>query len=304
MKDALFSSESIDQSGLSGPLSEMLGWLEVTSGVLVLIGAPILLLELFRLWRSGQLNRSRITGILTSFFCALPAIIVKVLFSGMWLVIGWRVFSLSPWSVPVSVGSVLLAVLLIDFISYWHHRISHEVNVLWAAYHSVHHSADHFDQSISFRLSFVGFFIAPVFYLPLMALGFHPLLVFACLGLARAWQQWIHTEQVGKLPWLDGWLNTPSNHRVHHGRNPEYLDKNYGGVLILWDRLFGTYAPEVAPVDYGLVFPLKSRHPWTVHFHLISKLWKRLRRADSFSAVFSLLFGTPAAQKAGPISGK
>ncbi|MEO0599894.1 MAG: sterol desaturase family protein, partial [Myxococcota bacterium] len=131
-------------------------------------------------------------------------------------------------------------------------------------------------------------------HLVLIGAGFHPLLVLGSYGLMLAWQQWIHTETVGRLPWLDGWLNTPSNHRVHHGRNPEYLDRNYGGILMVWDRLFGTYAPETVPVDYGLVQRLESHHPLAVHFSVWMGLAPKLARARTWREVGRLLLGPPS----------
>ncbi len=187
-------------------------------------------------------------------------------------------------------GTAIACVLLVDSMYYWEHRLGHEVNVLWALYHSVHHSAEHYDQTIGARISFVDFFFSPLIFLPVVALGFHPVLVLAALGLILAWQQWLHTERIGRMPWLDPWLNTPSNHRVHHGSNPQYLDRNYGGVLMLWDRAFGTYAPEGEEVVYGLVDPLESHHPVDVHVHVLSKLLHRLRLAKTWRERARLLF--------------
>jgi sterol desaturase/sphingolipid hydroxylase (fatty acid hydroxylase superfamily) len=210
---------------------------------------------------------------------------VLLLFFGMYESVSWRV--------PLTTGTALLCLLLVDFLYYWEHRVGHEVNLCWAMYHSVHHSAQHYDQSIGLRISFADFFVSPLFFLPLVLFGFHPLLVFACLGVVLGWQQWIHTEMVPKLLWLDRWLNTPSNHRVHHGSNPEYLDKNYGGILIVWDRLFGTYEVEKETVVYGLVEPLESHHPLDVHIHVFRKLMKKARETHSWSELARLLFRNP-----------
>lgn len=264
------------------------------SGALLLVGLPILALELWRLGRSGGLDRSRVAGMLTSAFCLLPATLAEIAFAGALAALFFGTAALAPWSIPVSWTTAIACFLLVDFLYYWEHRLGHEVNALWAAYHSVHHSADHFDQTIALRISFVDFFVTPLIYLPLVVAGFHPLLVFACFGLVLAWQQWIHTELVGRLALLDPWLNTPSNHRVHHGRNDAYIDRNYGGVLMIWDRLFGTYAPETVAVDYGLVEPLASRNPFAVHFHVLGKLIRKIGAARSPSAIFAALFGRPA----------
>ncbi len=252
-------------------------------------------LELWRLKRRKALDARRIRGMFTSAFCLLPATLVEAVFAGALGALFFGVAALTSLSIPTTVVMALVCFVLVDFLYYCEHRLAHEVNALWSLYHSVHHSADHYDQTIGLRISFVDFFISPLIYLPLVFAGFHPLLVFVCLGLVLAWQQWIHTELVGKLSLLDGWLNTPSNHRVHHGRNEIYIDKNYGGVLIIWDRLFGTYAPETEKVDYGLVEPLSSQNPVDVHFAVLGKLAERLGQVRTLPEMLSILFGKPKA---------
>lgn len=257
------------------------------------IGLPILLVEIAWLWWQRKLDRQRLTGMLTSLFCLLPATAVEVLLTGVLIGLFYGAAAIAPWTIPTSWATAALCLLLVDLVYYGDHRLGHRINALWSLYHSVHHSGDHFDQTIAARISFVDFFFSPLFYLPLVLVGFHPLLVLTCLGLVLAWQQWIHTELVGRLRWLDPWLNTPSNHRVHHGRNPQYIDKNYGGILIVWDRLFGTYAAEVEPVDYGLTEQLVSRNPIAVHTHGAVKLWRALTAAPSLRAAATVLFAGP-----------
>ncbi|MEL6346685.1 MAG: sterol desaturase family protein [Myxococcota bacterium] len=270
--------------------------LELLGGLLVLVGAPIFIVELASLYRSGQLTVRRLGGILTSLFTLLPATAVQVVLGRVLVTLFFAVHALAPWPIPTTWATAALALLAVDFVYYWDHRLSHEVNVMWSAYHSVHHSADHFDQSIAARISFVDI-VSVVLYFPLALLGLHPLLILGCYGVVLGWQQWIHTELIDRLPMLDGWLNTPSNHRVHHARNPEYLDRNYGGILMVWDRLFGTYSAENIPVDYGLVTPQTSQHPWTVHFFSLKMLVQRLKRSPSLSDVLRVLLGRPADAK-------
>lgn len=278
------------------PMGELFwlgSWLDGLAFVLAMMGVPLFVLECVLMWCQGQLSRERGKGMLTSLFCLVPSSLVQWLGTGALVTLYIGASWLVPWSIDANMLTALLCLVLVDFLYYWEHRLGHEVNLLWAMYHSVHHSARHYDQSIGVRISFVDFFFSPLFYLPLILLGFHPLLVGACLGLVLAWQQWIHTELIDRLPWCDGWLNTPSNHRVHHGSNPAYLDKNYGGILILWDRLFGTYAPEQEPVHYGLVEPLESHHPVDVHGHVFGKLISKLKQARSFPEAMRLLFRNP-----------
>ena len=294
-EEASISLYDLGASIIEGAPPDLLPILGGLAGALLLIGAPILMLEVWRLHRAGELTRARIAGMVTSTFCLAPAALIEIALGAVLAALFFAAAALAPWPIATTWTTALLCFVLVDFLYYWEHRLAHEVNALWSLYHSVHHSADHYDQTIAFRISFVDFFFAPLVYLPLVLAGFHPVLVFACLGLVLAWQQWIHTELVGKLPLLDPWLNTPSNHRVHHGRNPIYIDKNYGGVLMVWDRMFGTYAAETEKVEYGLVEPLKSRNPAAVHFSSLGKMLVALWQAKSLRQGMSIVFGKPRA---------
>src|SRR5262245_7451401 len=172
------------------------------------------------------------------------------------------------------------AMLLDDFCYYWFHRIHHEVRLLWAA-HVNHHSSRHFNLSPALRQPWTTF-ARPLFHLPLPLLGFDPLLAMTVHSLNLIYQFWIHTELVGRLGPLEWVLNTPSHHRVHHGRNPRYLDRNHGGILIVWDRHFGTFEPESERVDYGLTKNLESFSPLRIAFHEWAALWRDVRGARSW----------------------
>jgi len=163
--------------------------------------------------------------------------------------------------------STLLCFLGVDFLYYWTHRLEHRVRAFWG-HHSVHHSSHAFDLSTSLRIAWHDGFLAALYFAPLAVLGFPPLLIVVCYELLLGYQTWIHTTRVGPLPSVEGWLNTPSAHRVHHASNAYALDRNYGGVLIVWDRLFGTYAPERddEPLRYGLTTPVTATHPVAVNF--------------------------------------
>jgi sterol desaturase/sphingolipid hydroxylase (fatty acid hydroxylase superfamily) len=155
-----------------------------------------------------------------------------------------------------------------EFCYYWYHRASHRVRWFWAS-HAVHHTPNQLTLAAAYRISMVGKLTGSVvFFAPLVWLGFPPQLVLATLALNLAYQFWIHTTWIPKLGWLEYVLNTPSSHRVHHAANREYLDCNYGGVLIVFDRLFGTYVAERAdlPCRYGLVQPQTSYNPLRVEF--------------------------------------
>lgn len=267
--------------------------LDTLALVLLALGAPVFLFELLALRRRGRLDRARVLEMLASASPLLPSLLVDGVVTTLFLGVFTAAHAWSPFRIPPSWWSVPLAVLLVDFVYYWEHRIAHEVRALWALYHSVHHSSPAFDQTTGLRVSFVDSFVSPWFYVPLAALGFPPLLVLSALLVVIAYQQWIHTELVGSLGPLEGILNTPSAHRVHHGSQPEYLDRNYGAVLMVWDRLFGTYRREDEPATYGLTEPLDSRHPWDVHFAELRRLVRDLRAARSFRARAALLLERP-----------
>jgi len=156
----------------------------------------------------------------------------------------------------------ILAFFMYDFFYYWAHRSGHEVNLLWAS-HVVHHSSEDFNLATAFRQSWTNQFFYWLFYLPMAIVGI-PVIVFAITALISAvYQFWVHTQLIRKMGWADRILVTPANHRVHHGRNPYCIDRNYGGTLILWDRMFGTFAAERdnEPVVYGTLTPLNSWNP-------------------------------------------
>jgi len=159
-----------------------------------------------------------------------------------------------------SIVSFIILFVAVDFIYYWVHRWSHEINFLWAG-HVVHHQSEEYNLSVALRQSWFHKFFTFIFYLPLAFFGFDTLSFVWANGLNLLYQFWIHTEVVKKLGPFEYVLNTPSHHRVHHGRNPEYIDKNHGGVFIIWDRLFGTFAEENKTPVYGITTPLNSWNP-------------------------------------------
>lgn len=167
-----------------------------------------------------------------------------------------------------------LALTAFDFCYYWSHRMGHEISILWAS-HAVHHQSEDYNLSTALRQTSTGFLFTWVFYLPLFLLGM-PFEVFLTVNaLDLIYQFWVHTQLVGKLGWLDRVFVTPSNHRVHHAQNPLYIDRNYGGILIIWDRLFGTFQEEcdTEPVVYGVRKPLASWNPFWANLQVYDDLW-------------------------------
>ena len=165
-----------------------------------------------------------------------------------------------------------------DFLYYWFHRASHEVNAGWAA-HVVHHQSEEYNLAVALRQGALQPAVSWVFYLPLAVLGFPPAMFLAVSSIDTLYQFWIHTRLVGRLGPLEWVLNTPSHHRVHHARNPRYIDRNHGGTLIVWDRLFGTFAREEGEPVYGITRPLASFNPLWANVHYWAEMWDVSRRA-------------------------
>ena len=275
------------------PLSVYDQYIDTVANGLYIFAGGVLVVELLWLLYRRRLNKQRILEMLASFSPFIPTVLVEILTFTALIALYYGVSSLAPWPIPLSAGSAVLALVLVDFTYYWEHRWSHEIRILWALDHSVHHSSPDFNQFTAYRVSFVAQFIAPLFYLPLLLLGLHPVLVLSGLGFNLAYQTWIHTEMIGKFGWLEKIFNTPSNHRVHHGTEPKYLDKNFGAILIIWDRLFGTYQAETERPHYGLTHPLASVNPFKVHFYEAGKLLHDLRGARSWKKVLGYLFNRP-----------
>ena len=192
-------------------------------------------------------------------------------------------------------GSVLLLFVGLEFCYYWQHRASHTIRWFWNA-HLVHHSPNQLTLAAAYRLGWFDKFIGTgVFLTPLSFLGFHPLDVVAALFLNLLYQFWLHADWIPKLGVLEYVLNTPSAHRVHHARNPAYLDANFGGVLIVFDRLFGTYVEERddLPCQYGLVHRVTTYNPLRINLQPWIGLGRDLARARSPGEVWNYLFGAP-----------
>lgn len=248
-------------------MSSIIDKLDLIGGLLGLVVVPILAFELLYLWRRRQMGFDRVLEMVANSSALISNGVASVLATAAWIPVYVFVSRLVPWDIPTTALTAIVAVVATDFFYYWEHRLSHENRLMWAIGHSVHHSSNYYDATTALRTSFVDNFTAPVFYIPLLVAGFSPALVLAAFAFQTAYQTWLHTERIGKLRWLDGWLNTPSNHRVHHGSQAQYLDRNYAAIFVVWDRLFGTYEPEREPVRYGLTTPIQTHNPITFHIH-------------------------------------
>jgi len=182
----------------------------------------------------------------------------------------WENYAIFNFGTELTLGLFLLAFLLDDLAYYWIHRMGHRMRWMWAA-HVIHHSSQHYNLSTALRQTWTGQLTPGIlFKMPLFILGIHPSIVFFAAGFNLIYQFWIHTEAIDKCPkWFEAIFNTPSHHRVHHANNPRYLDANYAGVLIIWDKIFGTFIPERKdePCNYGLVTDLGTFNPLRIAFH-------------------------------------
>ncbi|MEZ4289680.1 MAG: sterol desaturase family protein [Myxococcota bacterium] len=233
--------------------------------------------------------------------------------ASMWMLVASVVIELVPKTLLVGVlivvheGSPLRDVVgrqawawgvlfvLDDFVYYWFHRLNHEVRFLWAG-HVNHHSSEHMNFATALRQAPGERTYKLVYWIPLAALGFDAAMILTVMGINLTYQFWVHTEAIRRMPgWFEAVLNTPSHHRVHHASNVRYLDRNHAGVFIVWDRLFGTFSPELEaePVVYGLTKNLGTSRPWTVLVHGYADILRDLRRVGSFGAAWRYLLLAP-----------
>lgn len=194
--------------------------------------------------------------------------------------------------IPITWWSWILAILVADLTYYWMHRLEHKVRVLWA-HHSVHHSSPEYNLTTALRIAWVDGAIEWVFFVPMILIGFDVVQATIAILVVITYQTWIHTEKVGRLGWLDKVLNTPSVHRVHHGSNEKYLDKNFGGILIIWDRMFGSYQAEEVPVIYGLTKQIGTANPVLINLYEYIQIVKDIRHSRSLNDVAGYLLRKP-----------
>ena len=222
----------------------------------------------------------RLNDALTNISCGITQQLSGVFFKVLSVGAYYLVFEyLRIYEMPQYWLTWIILFFAVDFCYYWAHRMSHEINLFWGG-HVVHHQSEDYNFSVALRQSSFQVLWTFAFYLPLAILGFHPLDFVIVSALVTVYQFWIHTETIGKLGFLEKFLNTPSHHRVHHGRNPKYIDRNHAGVFIIWDKIFGTYQEEEERPTYGITRPVKSWNPVWVnfdHYHLMISDLKKIR---------------------------
>lgn len=202
----------------------------------------------------------------TSITMGLGNVAIGLFTKGLTLALFLWLYQFRLFTIPFTWWTWFILLFAEDFVYYWNHRIAHESRLFWAS-HVVHHSSQKYNLSTALRQTWTGSFYTFIFWLPLIIIGFHPVMVLVQMSISLLYQYWIHTELITKLPkWFEAVFNTPSHHRVHHATNPQYLDRNHAGIFIIWDKLFGTFEPENEKPVYGLVKNIETYNPVKVAF--------------------------------------
>ncbi len=230
----------------------------------------LIVIELVWIKLKGRGGRYELRDALTSLLLGAGNVAAGILLGFVTVTFLYTLWQYRLFDLGYSVWVLLLCFVLDDLRYYWVHRLGHRVRWVWAS-HVNHHSSQHYNLTTALRQTWTGTFtLMMLLRVPLVLLGFHPAMILFSGGMNLIYQFWIHTEVISRMPrWFEAVMNTPSHHRVHHGRNPRYLDSNYAGVFIVWDKLFGTFVPEdsAEPVEYGLVKNLGTFNPLRVAFH-------------------------------------
>ncbi|MEO0439195.1 MAG: sterol desaturase family protein [Pseudomonadota bacterium] len=262
----------------------------------------LLAFELIRYLVLRRFSWSLIGDSLTNYLTLTMFIGVNyVLLAGVYLATYAATAKYALFDIPSNWASVAICLVLADLAYYWEHRFTHRVNLAWAT-HSVHHSSPHFNISVAYRFGPMDGVWPVFFHLPLVLFGFNPFVVFFAEMLVQLYQTALHTEVIRKLPRpIEFLFNTPSHHRVHHGSNRQYLDANYGGIFIIWDRLFGTCVEEEQEVTYGLVKPIPEINsvgrfvaaPFVAFLHGFWRIALKLGQARNPRELWMSVFGPP-----------
>ena len=274
--------------------TEIYGWEVFVDDWFFVFAIGYLVLELIRYVAIKKMSWPLLGDTITNFVTLTLFIVINYIFlAGLYLTAYAWASQFALYDIAVNWATVLICIVLADVAYYWEHRFTHRVNIAWAT-HTVHHSSPFFNISVAYRFGPMDGVWPIFFHLPLVLLGFNPFVVFFAEKFVQIYQTILHTEWIKKLPSpIEAVMNTPSHHRVHHGSNDKYLDANYGGIFIIWDRLFGTFVKEDEPVVYGLVKPINSVNPLVAFFHGFWRLGKNVASAKTFGNKMMYLLGTP-----------
>lgn len=284
----LFGADKIEAGdilSLQGQAPDIVAWTAPIMFFFVLIEYAITYLQRKEYYSKKETIGSTLVGIGN---ITIGVIIKTVLF---YLFIFF--YNLIPWRMELNWWTLIPCYIMFDFCSYWTHNISHRLRLLLAT-HVPHHSAEHYNLTVSFRLSWLQY-IKIIFFVPVVLIGFHPVIIFVTNQIAILFQFWVHTEYIRKLhPAIEYLIATPSNHRVHHGSQEKYINKNYGATFVIWDRMFGTYQKEEEQPVYGLTTNINHKaNPLHINFHELIEIIKDVKKAKGLKETLFYIFGDP-----------
>jgi sterol desaturase/sphingolipid hydroxylase (fatty acid hydroxylase superfamily) len=249
---------------MPGTLTEALV-LSLLLGLCIAAGLVIGVEEWRWMKRRGTLTPPARREMAMSLGMLLPNVPATLLLSAAWAAIYLSAWRLAPLHLDAGPLEFLLAFVAADLSYYWEHRCAHKVALLWRAYHAPHHSSPAYTVATAYRVCFLNQLLAPAFYVPWILLGLSPLAILGFQLGCFHYQAWLHTEMIGSLGAWDRYFNTPANHRVHHSTDDAHRDRNFGAVLMIWDRLFGTYAMPAPALSYGIAGEVPPRSVWQIH---------------------------------------
>src|SRR6187401_1639341 len=259
-----------------------------TIGTIVLAALTLVELLISFLHRDGNRLKDMLANICLGSLVILTGFFMKALA----LIVYTIVYSAAVIKPETSVVLWVIAFLLCDLVLYFYHLLGHKTRLLWAA-HVAHHSSLQYNLSVGFRINFIHLFYRFIFWAPLCLIGITPEMILFLESLTAIWNFLIHTEKIKKLGFLDLVFNTPSNHRVHHASNPQYIDKNLGGILVIYDRLFGTYAKETVPPVYGITHNIYSHNPKDLLLHEYKNVFTGVSNIKGLKNRIRFLFSKP-----------
>ncbi len=264
--------------------------------VMMLAIPAFFLLMFLEYWHGRRKGKQyyRFNDTITNLNLGIGSQISSLLTKG--IVIGSMIWVSQNWAlmeIPTTWWSGILCVVFFDFLYYWAHRWGHEVNFFWGA-HVVHHQSEDFNLGVALRQSWFHTLLAAFIFLPIPILGFQPVVFLSASAFVTLYQFWVHTEAIDKLPrWFEYIFNTPSHHRVHHARDPKYLDKNYAATFIIWDRIFGTFIEEKERPHYGITKKMNSWNPTWANFHYYIEMWQAASKMSNWKDKIKLIFARP-----------
>jgi sterol desaturase/sphingolipid hydroxylase (fatty acid hydroxylase superfamily) len=270
-------------------LFENIGLLTLLSYSIYLIIATVeFLIEIY----TKKLTFNYLKEISANLSVYIPFRLTEIVTGSLFLIIFTYIATLIPWSLQNNTLSFILCLVFVDFLYYWEHRMEHNIRILWA-FHSVHHSSPLFHYSTVLRISFIENFIGFMYFIPAVLVGFDPILIIVCIILMLSYQSWLHNDIIPSLGFIEKLFSTPSLHRVHHGNNTIYNNKNFGAIFSIWDQLFSTYQKELYKPTYGVTKQINTVNPVSINMLEFIKIFKILLTIKKHSAILRYLLQKP-----------